>query len=188
MRISTRASGTDAAAVGVRPAAGPSRNGVGAPAAPPPGLRAGSAARQRTRPWYLDVWVQIVRRKPLGTVGGVIVIGMLAAAVLADAVAPYGYADTSLRERFIAMSAAHPLGTDQIGRDLDFQAGLFRNSITVHLQGCGKAHFFKEGRSQAGRNFPELINIAGQFFDGTAYNSILPLLVHSLQIELGSQQ
>src|SRR2546425_7395746 len=72
----------------------------------------------RTRPWYADVWVQMLRRKPLGTIGGVIVVVMLAAAVLADLVAPYGFAQTSLSERFIAMNGAHWLGTDQLGRDL----------------------------------------------------------------------
>jgi peptide/nickel transport system permease protein len=56
--------------------------------------------------------------KPLGTIGGVIVLAMLAAAVLADWIAPYGYAQTSLRERFIAMSAGHWLGTDELGRGL----------------------------------------------------------------------
>src|SRR5882672_10720715 len=70
------------------------------------------------RAWYVDVWVQMLRKKPLGTIGGVIVVVMLAAAVLADLVAPYGFAQTSLRERFIAMNAAHWLGTDQLGRDL----------------------------------------------------------------------
>ncbi len=72
----------------------------------------------RTRPWWLDVWVQMLRRKPLGTIGSAIVVVMLAAAVLADWVAPYSFAQTSLRERFIAMNGAHWLGTDQIGRDL----------------------------------------------------------------------
>jgi peptide/nickel transport system permease protein len=72
----------------------------------------------RTRPWYADVWVQMLRRKPLGTVGGAIVLGMLAAAILADVIAPYGFAQTSLRERLIGMNAAHWLGTDQLGRDL----------------------------------------------------------------------
>jgi peptide/nickel transport system permease protein len=78
------------------------------------------AARRlpRTRPWYADVWVQMLRRKPLGTIGGVIVVVMLAAAVLADLVAPYGFAQTSLSERFIAANSAHWLGTDQLGRDL----------------------------------------------------------------------
>jgi peptide/nickel transport system permease protein len=72
----------------------------------------------RTRPWYLEVWIQMVRRKPLGTVGAAIVLVMLAAAVFADVITPYGFAQTSLRERFIATSAAHWFGTDQLGRDL----------------------------------------------------------------------
>jgi peptide/nickel transport system permease protein len=72
----------------------------------------------RTRPWYADVWVQMLRKKPLGTIGGAIVVVMLAAAVLADVVTPYGFSQTSLPERFIAMNSAHWLGTDQLGRDL----------------------------------------------------------------------
>jgi peptide/nickel transport system permease protein len=64
------------------------------------------------------VWIKLVRRKPLGTIGGGIVVVMLAAAVLAGWITPYGFAQTSLRERFIVMSAAHWLGTDELGRDL----------------------------------------------------------------------
>src|SRR5688572_6182454 len=83
-------------------------------------LVASAAARRvvKTRPWYLEVWVHMVRRKPLGTAGGVIVLVMLLGAVLADVVSPYGFAQTSLRERFISISASHWLGTDQLGRDL----------------------------------------------------------------------
>ncbi|HSB41185.1 MAG TPA: ABC transporter permease [Methylomirabilota bacterium] len=72
----------------------------------------------RPRPWWADVWVRMLRSKPLGTAGGLIVLLMLVAAVLADWIAPYGYAQTSLRERFVAMNAAHWLGTDELGRDL----------------------------------------------------------------------
>ncbi|MBI2159607.1 MAG: ABC transporter permease [Candidatus Rokubacteria bacterium] len=70
------------------------------------------------RPWYTDVVVRILRRKPLGTIGGAIVIVMLLAAVFADLLTPYGFAQTSLRERFITVNADHWLGTDQLGRDV----------------------------------------------------------------------
>ncbi len=70
------------------------------------------------RPWYTDVWVRMLRRKPLGTVGGVIVLAMLLAAAFADVLTPYGFSQTNLRERFVAMNAEHWLGTDQLGRDL----------------------------------------------------------------------
>jgi peptide/nickel transport system permease protein len=70
------------------------------------------------RPWYTDVWIRMLRRKPLGTIGAGIVIVMLLAAVFADVLTPYGFSQTSLRERFIAMNGDHWLGTDQLGRDV----------------------------------------------------------------------
>ena len=48
------------------------------------------------RPWYTDVWVRMLRRKPLGTVGGAIVLVMLLGAVFADVLTPYGFSQTSL--------------------------------------------------------------------------------------------
>ncbi|HUG37290.1 MAG TPA: ABC transporter permease [Candidatus Limnocylindrales bacterium] len=79
---------------------------------------AGTPSPPPTRAWYTDVWIQMLRRKPLGTLGGVIVVVMLAAAVLASVLTPYGFADTNLRERFIFSNGAHWLGTDQLGRDM----------------------------------------------------------------------
>ena len=78
------------------------------------------AARKapKTRAWYVDVWIQMLRRKPLGTVGAVIVLVMVGAAAFAELLSPYGFAQTSLTERFIAMNGSHWLGTDQLGRDL----------------------------------------------------------------------
>jgi peptide/nickel transport system permease protein len=71
-----------------------------------------------TRPWYVDVWGQMLRRKPLGTLGAAIVLAMLAAAVLADVITPYGFAETNLKERLNPTTTTHWLGTDQLGRDL----------------------------------------------------------------------
>jgi peptide/nickel transport system permease protein len=106
MRFWTRASGTDSG----RPVLPTSSVGAAVAVA--------VAVPPRTRPWYADVWIQMLRKKPLGTIGGVIVVVMLAAAVLADVVTPYGFAQTSLAERFITVNGAHWLGTDQLGRDL----------------------------------------------------------------------
>jgi peptide/nickel transport system permease protein len=88
--------------------------------APAPAATVGLEVRAlpATRPWYRDVWVQMLRRKPLGTLGGVIVVVMLAGAVLADVVTPYGFSETNLRARLVSSNAAHWLGTDQLGRDL----------------------------------------------------------------------
>jgi len=71
-----------------------------------------------SRPWYTDVWFRMFRRKPLGTLGAAIVLVMLVSAVFADRLTPYGFAQTSLKERLISSNAEHWLGTDQLGRDL----------------------------------------------------------------------
>src|SRR6267378_4410442 len=117
-------------------------NGI-APAKP--ALGAGG----RARPWYLDVWVQILRRKPLGTVGGVIVV-----VVLADVISPYGYAQTSLRERFVAMSGQHWLGTDQLGRDL----------FTRLLYGARVSLYVGFGAVALGSAMATLIGVASGYF------------------------
>ena len=88
-----------------------------APLEAPP-LAVAAATPAPTRPWYTDVWIRMLRRKPLGVIGGAIVVAMLLGAVLAGVLTPYGFSQTSLGERFIAASAEHWLGTDQLGRDL----------------------------------------------------------------------
>jgi len=63
------------------------------------------------------VWT-FVRRKPLGAAGGLVLAGMLALALLAEGVAPYGYDEADIFSRLKAPSEAHWLGTDNLGRDL----------------------------------------------------------------------
>lgn len=61
---------------------------------------------------------QLVRRKPLGALGGALLVAMLALALFADWVAPYGYDEADMFARLKPSSAAHWLGTDNLGRDL----------------------------------------------------------------------
>ena len=113
-------------------------------------------ARPPSRPWYLDVWVQMVRRKPLGTVGGVIVFVMLLAAVLADVLTPYGFAETRLRERFVFMNVGHWLGTDQLGRDL----------LTRLLYGARISLYVGFGAVALGSVLATLIGVLSGYFGG----------------------
>jgi len=63
------------------------------------------------------VWT-VARRKPLGTLGGLLLCAMLALGLLAHVVTPYGYDEADVFSRLKAPSAAHWLGTDNLGRDL----------------------------------------------------------------------
>ena len=84
-------------------------------AAPVPRPAANSRARAVRA---LVVVGRFVRRKPLGAVGGVIVIAMLVMAAFAEQIAPYSYDQTIRGARMKAPSAAHWLGTDNLSRDM----------------------------------------------------------------------
>jgi peptide/nickel transport system permease protein len=114
------------------------------------------SAAPPARRWYIDVWVQMVLRKPLGTLGAVIVLVMLTAAVLADVIAPYAYAETSLRERFVAMNARHWLGTDQLGRDL----------LTRLIYGARISLYVGFGAVAVGSVLATLLGVLSAYFGG----------------------
>jgi peptide/nickel transport system permease protein len=61
---------------------------------------------------------RLVRTKPLGTIGAVIVLLLFFTAIFADYLAPYDYTALSLRDRLAPPSAKHWLGADQLGRDV----------------------------------------------------------------------
>src|SRR5260370_36154294 len=98
MRIWTRGFATKLGG-GLRPPSDTSPQESIAPARPALELRRTSARERRpaTRAWYADVWIQMLRRKPLGTIGGAIVLVMLAAAGLARSIAPFRRDPTSPR-------------------------------------------------------------------------------------------
>lgn len=66
----------------------------------------------------LDFFVRLVREKPMGTFGAVIVLGLLFTGVSADLLAPYGFNDIHLLDIMKGPSSKYLLGTDHLGRDL----------------------------------------------------------------------
>ena len=71
--------------------------------------------------WVLGVLsfvMTMVRYKPLGAAGLVIIVILMFTAVFADAIAPYGYNDTDRHEQFKPPSFTHLIGADHLGRDL----------------------------------------------------------------------
>jgi len=127
--------------------------------------QATAAADDRVRPRktgtrvqsrFLEVWVRLIREKPLGLLGAAIVFGMLGVAVFADLLAPYGYAQTSLLHRFKGSSLEHWMGTDQLGRDLLSRIiYATRVSLTVSL-----------GAAALGTLLATLIGVTSAFFGG----------------------
>ncbi len=71
---------------------------------------------QKSNQWR-DVWIRL-RRNKLAMVGMVIAILLALMAILAPWVAPYDYQEQSIADRLQLPSAAHLLGTDNMGRDI----------------------------------------------------------------------
>src|SRR5688572_26434803 len=63
------------------------------------------------------VW-RLIREKPLGACGGVLVVVLLLSALFAPWIAPYPYDHTDVRQRLKPPGAQFYLGTDNLGRDL----------------------------------------------------------------------
>jgi peptide/nickel transport system permease protein len=62
--------------------------------------------------------MRLIREKPLGLLGGVIVLAMLILAVFAEVIAPFPYDEMHLRDRLRPSSTTYLLGTDNMGRDI----------------------------------------------------------------------
>ena len=64
-----------------------------------------------------DFFIRLVKEKPLGTLGGVIILIFVLVSVFADVLAPYHYDEQDVVIRLQGSSAEHLLGTDHVGRD-----------------------------------------------------------------------
>lgn len=71
---------------------------------------------KRRSPWW-EVWRRLKRNKA-AMFGLSVIILLILVAVFAPLLAPYEPNKTSMRERLQPPSAAHPLGTDNFGRDM----------------------------------------------------------------------
>ncbi len=67
---------------------------------------------------FADFFIRLVREKPLGTFGGMIVLILIFVAIFADVLMPYPYDEIHLIDRLQSSSSRYLLGTDQAGRDL----------------------------------------------------------------------
>ena len=76
------------------------------------------APEPKRYPFLIDMLVRLVKEKPLGTVGGIIVLILVLTGIFADVLAPFGYKEMVLADRLDAPSIKHILGTDDLGRDL----------------------------------------------------------------------
>ncbi len=61
--------------------------------------------------------VRLVKEKPLGAFGALIILVWILVAIFADALTPYPPAEIHLRDRLQPSSAQYLLGTDHVGRD-----------------------------------------------------------------------
>ena len=61
---------------------------------------------------------RVMRRKPLGALGGLLILVLVATALLAPVLAPYDPIEIKSIDRLQAPSLTHLLGTDDFGRDI----------------------------------------------------------------------
>jgi peptide/nickel transport system permease protein len=77
-----------------------------------------AATEPRRRGFLTDLFIRIVREKPLGTVGGIIVLLLLLTGIFADFIAPYGFNEAHTSDSMTPPSDKYLLGTDNLGRDM----------------------------------------------------------------------
>jgi len=78
----------------------------------------GLAVKVKRRSPLKEFVVRLIKEKPLGTIGGVIVLIMLFAGIFAEFIAPFGMNESHLVDRLSPPGAPYILGTDNLGRDM----------------------------------------------------------------------
>lgn len=81
-------------------------------------LPRGRPLRRRGIDGFLQASVRLVRAKPLGALGALLVVGLVATAVLAPVIAPHDPIRIKSADRLQPPSLKYLLGTDDFGRDI----------------------------------------------------------------------
>jgi peptide/nickel transport system permease protein len=67
---------------------------------------------------WLQSWMTIIKAKPLGALGGFLILLLVLTAIFAPALAPYDPIQIKSADRLQPPSLGYPLGTDDFGRDI----------------------------------------------------------------------
>ena len=78
----------------------------------------GMVDQPKRRSALADFFTRLIKEKPLGTLGAVITLIFFACAVFSEFLAPYGFNEIGAGERLSGSSLQHPMGVDQLGRDV----------------------------------------------------------------------
>jgi peptide/nickel transport system permease protein len=90
-----------------------------------------SGSPNRTAAVLQTLW-QFCRRKPLGAIGGFIVLVLLIMAIFAPWIAPYSYDETIPGARMKAPGAQYWMGTDNLGRDV-YSRVVYGASVSISV-------------------------------------------------------
>lgn len=94
-------------------------------------LAAGGVAREKRRsPWW-EVWRRL-RRNRAALVGMGVIIMLVMVAIFAPVLTPYDPNKTDMKARLQRPSLAHPLGTDNFGRDM-FSRVLYGSRVSLYV-------------------------------------------------------
>ena len=111
---------------------------------------------EEPRSGWLATTMAFVRRRPLGAIGGFVVLLMLVTAAGAGVLAPYDPVTVDFGAMLARPSAAHWLGTDAFGRDV--LSRLIYGSRTALLVGFGAALIGATGGA--------ILGVGSAFFGG----------------------
>jgi peptide/nickel transport system permease protein len=111
---------------------------------------------ERPRSRWIGAVLHFVRHRPLGAVGGVIIVVMAVVAATAGLIAPFDPLETDYAAMLAAPDASHWLGTDAYGRDV----------LSRIIYGSRTALMVGLGASAIGATLGAVIGVASAYFGG----------------------